>query len=440
VCGEVDSAVVPPRLSQHYLGRKPSPIRAAQILAAHRPDRARLVVVNLAIGNVSLPMHPAMQERMRRLGELPSPFAGGAVRYTPSVGTDEARRAFLNVIASAGCSTEGLDCVVTDGGSMAMELMILGTAGPCGTRPILLLDPAYSNYADLARRVGARTISARRVLGDDSRYGMPDLAALDRLMAAERPAALVVIPADNPTGQLVVQETLVALARLCVAHDAWLVGDEAYRQLDYDERGPTSIWRIGDDDAPGIRGGRIGIESASKVFNACGLRVGALVTDSQELHRRALAEYTANLSSNAIGQWIFGALAELSPAELGAWYAAQRAYYRELLRGSVAALRAEIPDLVVSSPEAALYSVLDLRRLVPDGFDAAGFVRFCAERGAVEIDGVPHTLLLAPMAGFQGGVPDPAARTQLRLAYVEPPETMRKVPRLLKALLESYLG
>ncbi len=427
-----------PAVSSHFAGRQASPIRRAQIVAAARPDRDGLVVVNLAIGNVSLPMHPAMVERMKSLGGAGSPFRDGVVRYTPSVGLDEARRAFLAIIASAGCDTAGLDAVVTDGGSMAMELMVLGVCGPGAERPLLLLDPAYSNYRDIAKRAGVRTVAARRTLGADSRWALPDLKAIERLIIEERPAGLVVIPADNPTGQLLSQETLVALARLCVQHDLWLVGDEAYRQLDYDGAGPTSVWRIDDEQVPGIRGARISIESSSKVWNACGLRVGALVTDSQEMHGKALAEYTANLCANAIGQWVFGALAHVAPSDLASWYERQRSYYRHLMRSTAAAVREALPGIVVSHPESSLYSVLDVGGLVGPTFDATQFVEFCAARGRVSMDGADHTLLLAPMAGFGGGEADPAARTQMRLAYVEGPEVLAKVPPLLAALLRQF--
>ncbi|MBT5721087.1 MAG: pyridoxal phosphate-dependent aminotransferase, partial [Candidatus Marinimicrobia bacterium] len=109
-----------PSLSSHFEKRLPSAIRQAQIIFAQRPDKNEVQVVNLAIGNVSLPMHPAMQKRMNELGE--NRFSDGVVKYSPSVGTDEARKAFLNIIASEGVETSDLYCMITDGGSQAMEI------------------------------------------------------------------------------------------------------------------------------------------------------------------------------------------------------------------------------------------------------------------------------------------------------------------------------
>ncbi len=429
-----------PELSHHLRGRHPSPIRTAQIIALQRPDRDELVIVNLAIGNVSLPAHPALTERLEALGRGDSPFAGGVVKYTPTVGLDETRRAFLNVIASAGADVSGLEVLVTDGGSMAMELMLLGVCGPSSSRPLLMLDPSYSNYADMARRIGARTVAATRRLGPDGSYGLPSVPELEALIERERPTGLLVIPADNPTGQFLDRARLIELARLAVKHDLWLISDEAYRQLNYAGQAPSSVWSLTEQEVPGLRGRRIGIETVSKVFNACGLRIGALVTDHPELHQRTVAEYTANLCANAVGQWVFGALAHLSHEQLAGWYEQQRTYYRGLLEDTTRALTEAVPGLLVSSPQASLYSVLDLSGVHGGrGVDAAGFVRYCAERGRVEHEGRPHTLLLAPMTGFQAGAPDPAAQQQLRLAYVEPPEVLQKVPRLLAALLEAYV-
>lgn len=431
-----------PELSPHFAARQPSAIRRAQILFAERADRASVRVVNLAIGNVTLPTHPAMLARLRSLGAPGSPFANGVISYGATVGTEEAQAAFRRVIASAGCKTDGLSCVVTDGGSPAMELALLGVCGPKATRPVLLLDPVYTNYMDMARRIAAPTVAVRRELGADGRYAAPDLAALERVIETHRPTALLVIPADNPTGSYLDQATLADLARLCVRHGLWLVSDEAYRQLHYTGAPVSSVWALTEATVPGITGRRIGIESASKVWNACGLRIGALVTDNPEFHRRAVAEMTANLCANVIGQHIFGALAHESDASLTAWYAQQRGYYAPLLRGVAEGLRRELPGVLVSSPDAALYSVVDVKALVPASFDAAEFVGWCAQHGRVrDPDGSDYTLLVAPLAGFYGERrPGDGTATRMRLAFVEPPDLIARVPRLFAALLRGYLA
>jgi aspartate aminotransferase len=428
-------------LSAHFRRREPSAIRIAGIRFAERREGTEAIQV--AIGNVSLPMHPAMIDRMSRLASPGSPFAEGVVRYTPTVGLDETREAFFRVIAASGLDTDGLHCHVTDGGSQAMELAIVGLCGPAGSgeRPLLLIDPAYTNYQALAERTGRATVSIARRLGEDGKFALPDLGEIERTIVETRPAAILVIPYDNPTGQFLEHGTMVELAKLCARHDLWMVSDEAYRELFYVGGEATSIWRVSDDEAPGIAGRRISIESASKVWNACGLRIGALVTDDREFHVRAVAEATANLCANAIGQWIFGALAEESPAGLHKWFRRQREYYGRMLAAFTERTRELLPDAVISSPDAALYSIVDVRRFAGEGFDARDFVLYCATEGKVDVGGRSLTLLAAPMAEFYASEPlaTNPGRTQLRIAYVEPPERMALVPELLAALLGSWV-
>jgi aspartate aminotransferase len=431
-----------PTLSAHYTARTPSVIRMAQIEFAARSDGTE--ALNAAIGNVSLPMHPAMQQRLRTLGEPGSPFAAGVVGYTATVGTAEANAAFRNVIAASGFGTDGLFSQITDGGSQAMELVIVGCCGPAGSaeRPLLLIDAAYTNYKAFAERLGRRTVSITRAMGEDGRFSLPALDEIGRVMAAENPGAVVVIPYDNPTGHLYDHASLAALARLCVRHDAWLVSDEAYRELYYREGPPVSAWGLTDAEVPGLAGRRISIETVSKVWNACGLRIGALVTDNPLFHQRAVAENTASLCANAIGQHIFGAMAHVPADELRGWFATQRAYYGAMLREFTVRTRELIPGAIVSSPDASIYSVVDLRHVVPADFDAVAFVRWCAKEGRRVVDGRPLTLLTAPMAGFYSvaaGQPNPG-RTQLRLAYVLTPAQMKLAPDLLAGLLADYLG
>jgi len=424
-----------PSLSSHFEKRLPSAIRQAQILFAQRQDKNEVQVVNLAIGNVSLPMHPAMQKRMNELGA--NRFNDGVVKYTPSVGTDEARKAFLNIIASEGVETSHLYCMITDGGSQAMEIMMLGVCGPLSERPLMLLDPAYTNYIEFGKRLSIPIVSANREILEDGSFDSLNLNDIELIIQKENPSAMLVIPADNPTGQYLHQDQLNDLAKICVKHKIWMVSDEAYRQLYYEDGGSSSIWRITDDDVPGIMGSRISIESSSKVWNACGLRIGGIVTDNQEYHKQAVSEYTANLCANVIGQEIFGSLAHESHYDLEKWYQTQRDYYCELMLPLRENLLNLIPGLIVTNPEAAIYFIIDFKNICNNSFNAKDFVQFCALKGKVNIEGKDYTLLLAPMAGFYTD-PD-KGKTQMRVAMVEPMYLIEKMPQLLSELYNSYL-
>lgn len=427
-------------LSAHFQSRQPSALRLAQIEFAKRTDGVS--AVNTAIGNVSLPMHPAMQKRMFNLGADASPFSKGVVRYTSTVGTDEARDAFLNVIKASKCPTEGLNVQITEGGSEAMGLMILGCCGPAGKdeRPLLVIDAAYTNYISFANRLGRKVISMRRELGHDGKFSLPDIDEIKALVKKYNPGALVVIPYDNPTGHFYDHATMVELAKICVEGNMWMVSDEAYRELHYLDHPASSIWRITEGDAPGITGRRISLETASKVWNACGLRMGALVTDNADFHAKSVAENTANLCPNAIGQYIFGALAHETVNDLGKWFDGQRAYYKGIMKKVSTELKEKLPGLIVSSPDASIYSVIDVRKVVKPGFDSREFVLYCAQQGKVDIYDKAMTLLVAPMGGFyniEKGQENPGA-LQMRVAYILPPEEMALVPDLFVELFRMY--
>jgi aspartate aminotransferase len=327
--------------------------------------------------------------------------------------------------------------MITDGGSQAMEIMMLGVCGPKSERPLMLLDPAYTNYIEFGKRLSIPIVSANREILADGSFNSLNLNEIELIIQKENPSAMLVIPADNPTGQYLHQDQLNDLAKICVKHNIWMVSDEAYRQLYYGDGGSSSIWRITDDDVPGIIGSRISIESSSKVWNACGLRIGGIVTDNQDYHKKAVSEYTANLCANVIGQEIFGALAHESHYDLKKWYQSQRDYYRELMLPLRKNLLNLIPGLIVTNPEAAIYFIIDFKNICNDSFNAKDFVQFCALKGKVNIEGKDYTLLLAPMAGFYSD-PD-KGKTQMRVAMVEPMYLLEKMPQLLSKLYNSYL-
>ncbi|MFU8798067.1 MAG: pyridoxal phosphate-dependent aminotransferase [Gammaproteobacteria bacterium] len=429
-----------PTISRHFKTRQPSSIRIASIRFAERQDGVE--AIDVAIGNVSLPMHPSMTNRMENLGTVNSPFYGGVVQYTPTIGTDETRAAFLNVIESSGMSVENLYCQVTDGGSQAMTLIVLGCCGPAGTQeqPLMLIDPTYTNYLAFVERLGRSAVSIRRHLQENGKFTLPSITDIKQTIEETHPGALIIIPYDNPTGHFYDHDTMVALARLCVQYDIWMVSDEAYRELFYTDDPPTSIWAITEEEVPGITGRRISIESASKVWNACGLRIGALITDNINFHTQSVAENTASLCPSAISQYIVGALAHESHKNLQSWYKKQRQYYKTMLETFTQSMRKLLPGIIVSSPDAAIYSIVDVRKLVDEAFDAMDFVMYCAGEGYVEIDGKKITLLTASMGGFysvHSGDENPG-RTQMRIAYVVSPEEMTLVPFLFAALFKQY--
>jgi len=431
-----------PILSAHFESRTPSDVRLAQMKYEERKDKPQ-AVINVGIGNVSLPTNPAMQKRLFNLGAPESPFSEGVIRYSTTAGFGECQEAFKNILKCEGFDTSKLLVQVTDGGSSAMELLLLGVCGAAGTgdKPLMVIDPAYTNYISFAERIGRKIVTVTRKLDENGKFSLPELNEIEEAIKKYNPGALLVIPYDNPTGQLYDYETLKELAKLCVKYNMWMASDEAYRELFYEEGSKlVSIWGITNAEVPGIEGRRISIETASKVWNACGLRIGALITDNAEFNNRSVAEYTANLCANVIGQYIFGALAHESKEQIVKWCKGLREYYKEQIFNVYNGLKELEPGLIVSSPDASIYSVIDVRNVVKPGFDAIDFVLYCAQEGSVDIDGVETTLLVAPMKGFYniGAGEENPGSTQFRISFVETPENMAKVPELFVKLLRQF--
>lgn len=424
-----------PLISDHYIKRNPSPIREAQIIFSGRDDCESVEVINLAIGNISLPMHPKMIQKMKDLGH--KVFEDGVVKYEPTIGNIKTRQAFLNILSSLEINTDLVECLVTDGGSAAMELMLLGVCGPSSKNPIMMLDPTYTNYVDFSKRLAIPTISYQRKLNKNGNFNPLDYDLIEQMIIKEKPLGLIIIPYDNPSGQLIEHDSLIKIVKICIKHNLWIISDEAYRSLYYQrEKKASSIWSLSDKEVKGIIGRRISIESSSKVWNACGLRIGALLTDNKTFHNKATFEYTANLSANTLGQEIFGVLAEQKKDELLVWYKKQNKYYRNIIKELKMNLQKEIPGLIVSTPEAAIYFILDFKNIVDKNFDSVSFTNYCASEGKILIKGKFYTLLLAPMKSFYNN-PN-FGQFQMRLAVVEPPEKIKLCPKILKQLLLNY--
>lgn len=429
-----------PQLSEHFQSRKPSAIRTAQIEFMKRTDNTK--AINTAIWNVSLPMHPAMQKRMFNLNNENSPFKNWVVKYSTTVWEKETNDAFLNIIASSGFDTKWLYSQITDGWSQAMELIILWVCGEAGKdeKPLLLIDAAYTNYVAMAERVGRKTISVTRTLQDNGEFTLPNMSEIEKIVETEKPWAIVVIPYDNPTWQYFNLEKITQISELCVKHDMRIISDEAYRELYYTNETVSSIRWITNDQVPGIEWKRISIETSSKVRNACGLRIGAIITDNQEFHTRSVAENTAWLCSNTIWQYIFWALAHESKDDLNKWYQDQRKYYFDMMNKLTIEFKDKLPWIMVSSPDASIYSVVEVRNIAKPWFDAMQFVLYCAQKWSVNLNWEQYTLLVSPMTGFYKTKEWQAnpGLTQMRIAYVDTPEKMALVPELFAKLFQEF--
>jgi aspartate aminotransferase len=151
---------------------------------------------------------------------------------------------------------------------------------------------------------------------------------------------------------------------------------------------------------------------------------------------KSTSEYTANLSANSIGQEIFGVLKDETKENLNLWYNSQKNYYKKIMFRLREDLEAQIPGLIISKPQAAIYFIIDFKNIVNEKFDSVLFTKYCAEKGKINIENRYYSILLAPMKLFYQN--KELGRTQMRLAVVEPPEKIKLTAEILKNLFIEY--
>jgi aspartate aminotransferase len=230
------------------------------------------------------------------------------------------------------------------------------------------------------------------------------------------------------------------IVEICVKYNMRIISDEAYRELHYTWEKTSSIRWITNKEVKWIEWKRISIETSSKVRNACGLRIWALITDNEEFHQKAVAENTTCLCSNSIWQYIFWALAYESCNDLNYWYQRQRQYYFNMMKELTEQFKKKLPWIIVSNPDASIYSVIDVKNIAKKWFDSMDFVLYCAKEGKINIKWKNYTLLISPMTWFYkiNKLDNNPGSTQMRIAYVDTPENMKLVPNLFIELFHGY--
>jgi aspartate aminotransferase len=434
------------KISEFFEHIEPSCIRKAGIVFSQRQSQnpaENIKAINVAIGNVSLPTHPAMLERF--LNPKDENLIKGIWRYTQTEGIDEINDAFKNIIRSflkPECKPT-LYSLVDTGGSHIMKLVMLGVCGKSssGEKPLLVLDPVYTNYVSIGEELGINVISVNRNLTPDGVFSEVSIDYLENLIEMYKPGGMLIIPYDNPSGTLTTQKQINEYAKMCMKHNIFLISDEAYRGLYYVDGidYAPSIWNISEQDVKGIEsaGIRISIETLSKVFNACGLRMGALVTDNKLFFEQARAANTTYLCPSAIDQYIGGALAHESARDLQNWVKNLREYYKKILKNLYINFKKLDPNIIVTQPQASIYSIVDVRNIVKPDFDMDDFVMYCANEGFVEVSGQKLTLLVAPVRGFYKNQ-NVFSNTQARIACIVSENEMELVPYLFVELIRQY--
>ena len=279
---------------------------------------------------------------------------------------------------------------------------------------IIVTEPFYANYKTMALACGATV----KTIHTDIREGfrLPDVEEFEALVSPRTKAILICNP-NNPTGYLYTREEMLRLRDIVKRHNLMLISDEVYREFVYSDEPYLSAMNL-----EGIEDQVILVDSVSKRYSECGIRIGALVTHNKEFYAAAMKLAQARLSPPLLGQLVAEASIDVPQSYLkGVYdeYIARRDFLMEGLR--------QIPGVMAPKPGGAFYAMVEL-----PVEDAEDFCKWCLTDFSWE----GKTVMMAPGAGFYA-TPG-AGRNQVRMAYVLEKKELAEALIVLGKALQAY--
>jgi aspartate aminotransferase len=277
---------------------------------------------------------------------------------------------------------------------------------------VLVVEPFYTNYASFAMMAGLRLVPLTARAEDG--FHLPPREAWTRALSPRTRAVILCNP-SNPTGTVYTREELDQVAAFCREHDLFLIADEVYREFVYDGRRATSALTL-----PGIEDRVVLVDSLSKRYSACGIRLGALITRNSDVYGACLRMAQGRLSPPGLAQAIAVGLTEIGP-EYARAVVAEYQRRRDVLFDGLSRL----PGVFLRKPEGAFYFVA---RLPID--DADEFARWLL----ADFQHEGATVMVAPAPGFYA-TPG-LGRNEVRIAYVLNERDLRASIGILAHALE----
>jgi aspartate aminotransferase len=380
-----------------------SPIRRLTPLADAARKRG-VRVLHLNIGQPDLETPAAMR---RRLAEAPNVLA-----YSPSGGTAECVATLRQYYSRLGHELGADEILATTGGSEAILFAFMACANHGDEA--LLVEPFYTNYSAFAAMAGLRLVPIRARAEDG--FHLPPRAEWEGALTPRTKLVLLCNP-NNPTGTVYTREEVEAVAAFCREHSLFLVADEVYRELVYDGRQATSVLSV-----PGCEETAVVVDSLSKRYSACGIRLGCLVTRNPEVYQACLHMAQGRLSPPGLAQAIAPGAALLGP-EYVEGVVTEYGKRRDILYEELT----KIPGIFFRKPEGAFYFVARLP--VKDSEDFAQWLLT-----DFQLDGA--TVMVAPADGFYA-TPG-LGKDEVRIAYVLKSEDLKAACRILEAAIPAY--
>jgi aspartate aminotransferase len=393
-------------LSQRARLMPASPIRRLAPFAAAARQAGKTIYA-LNIGQPDIPTPRAILDRLRS-------YDAAYIPYGPSQGLPEFIEALRVYYHGVGLELEASDIFVTTAGSEAL-LFTLGAICDPGDE-VLVFEPFYTNYNGFAAMVGVSPVPVTTRAEDG--YHLPARAAIEAKVGAKTRAILICSP-NNPTGTVYTDDEMAMLASICRDRGLYLIADEVYREFVYGGATHHSALTL-----PGLSDQVVVVDSVSKRYSLCGVRIGNIVCRNREFMDAVLRFGQARLCPPTLGQYACTALTQV-PASYIAGVIAEYEKRRDVV---VEALES-IPGVLARKPEGAFYLCA---RLPVD--DANGFAEFLVR----DFDVNGETVMIAPADGFYA-TPG-LGRDEVRIAYVLEEAKLRRAMTIFAAALAAYPG
>ena len=397
---------VMPKISNKGIAMPESPIRKL-VPFAETAKKSGKKVYHLNIGQPDIKTPEVALEAIHN-------FPNKVVEYSHSAGFESYRKGLANYYQNLGIDVNQEEVIVTTGGSEAL-LFALNSCLDNGDE-IIIPEPFYANYNGFSTSSGVKVKPIATSINDG--FALPAIEEFEKLITPETKAILICNP-GNPTGYLYSKEELETLRDIVIKHDLFLIADEVYREFAYDGHIHYSVLNI-----EGLDQHAIVIDSTSKRYSMCGIRVGCIVSKNKELMSTVMKFAQARLSPPTFGQIAGEAALKTDPSyfkEVSAEYISRRDALVEGLN--------KIKGVLCPKPTGAFYAIAQL-----PVDDADKFAQWMLED--FEVNG--ETIMVAPAAGFYS-TPN-TGTNQVRIAYVLNKESIQKSIDILAAALKVYPG
>ncbi|MCM1337877.1 MAG: pyridoxal phosphate-dependent aminotransferase [Candidatus Amulumruptor caecigallinarius] len=395
-----------PKVSQRGEIMPASPIRKLVPLSNAAKERG-ITVYHLNIGQPDLPTPEEGLEALRHIDRK-------ILEYSPSDGLLSLRQKLEEYYHGFSINVDVDDIIVTAGGSEAVLFAFMACLDPGDE--IIVPEPAYANYMAFAISAGAKIVTVPSSI--DKGFCLPPIEEFEKLITPRTKGVLICNP-NNPTGYLYTQREMNQIRDMVKQHDLFLFSDEVYREFCYTGAPYISAFHL-----KGIEEQVVLIDSVSKRYSECGIRIGAIITKHKQLKKNLMKFCQARLSPPLLGQIVAEASIDASREYLLMTYNE----YIERRNFLVDALN-RIPGVYSPIPMGAFYTVASL-----PVDDADKFCRWCLE----EFDYDGQTIFMAPASGFY--TTPGIGRNEVRIAYAICKEDLRKAMKVLEEALKAYPG